>query len=420
MKQLSINITKRKRIRKNDKGIITATHERWVLNFTEPKTGMRRQLFFERRAEAITKRDALVDAHRAGTLSVAAERVSLTVGKAIERWLENRGPAVSVRTLRGYKEACRNVTGPVIKGNSRERAIFALTAKESARPVGVEYVPVLGHVRVEDLTTAQIRSWHGAISVEVGAYSANRALMFLKSALALAAEDFEFRPPAMPSNLRRARNKAKKAILGPEQVSVLLAAAQDDPERGVYYAFPFLTGVRPSEQLGLLWSEVDFEANVIRICRAQTDGGHLLEVTKTDAGRREIPMAPVLRKMLLEWRVRCPRLLGELYRVFPGPGRVQAWPKPRLPGGAALLYQNFRKRFWKPPFAKLGLPYVTPHSARHLFISAMQMAGVEVGLVAKLAGHSNANVTLGHYTQAVRGGADAMGALEQLFVAGGR
>jgi integrase len=280
----------------------------------------------------------------------------------------------------------------------------------------MDYVSVLGHVRVEDLTTATIRSWHGAISAEVGKYSANRALMFLKSALALAAEDFEFRPPAMPSNLGRARHKAKKAILAPDQVSRLLQAAHDDLDRGIYYAFPFLTGVRPSEQLGLLWSEVDFAENAIRIRRAQTDGGALLEITKTEAGRRDIPMAPVLRRMLLEWRVRCPRLMGELHRVFPGPGRIQAWPKPRLPGGGAILYQNFRKRFWKPAFAKLDLPYVTPHSARHTFISVLQMQGVEVGLVAKLAGHANANVTLGHYTQAVRGGDAAIAALEKAYL----
>lgn len=35
--------------------------------------------------------------------------------------------------------------------------------------------------------------------------------------------------------------------------------------------------------------------------------------------------------------------------------------------------------------------------------------GFEVGLVAKLAGHANPTVTLSHYTQAVRGGEEAMG-----------
>ena len=66
-------------------------------------------------------------------------------------------------------------------------------------------------------------------------------------------------------------------------------------------------------------------------------------------------------------------------------------------------------------FETLGLPYVTPHSARHSFISTMQAQGIEVGLVAKLAGHASAVVTLGHYTQAVRGGESAIVALEMAY-----
>jgi integrase len=75
------------------------------------------------------------------------------------------------------------------------------------------------------------------------------------------------------------------------------------------------------------------------------------------------------------------------------------------------------KRFWKPAFAKAELPYVTPHSARHSFISTMQAQGIEVGLVASLAGHANPIVTLGHYTQAVRGGEEAVKALEAAYTA---
>jgi integrase len=90
---------------------------------------------------------------------------------------------------------------------------------------------------------------------------------------------------------------------------------------------------------------------------------------------------------------------------------------PRKGGGGPLLYWNFLKRYWQPAFEKAALPYVTPHSARHSFISTMQAQGVEVGLVAKLAGHANPTVTLGHYTQAVRGGSEAMEALERAYIA---
>jgi integrase len=123
--------------------------------------------------------------------------------------------------------------------------------------------------------------------------------------------------------------------------------------------------------------------------------------------------------MLLDWRIACPRLEGRLHRVFPAPGHIQPWTGPRKPGGGALHYSNFRNRFWRPVFIKLGLPYVTPHSARHAFISTLQSKGIEVGLVAKLAGHANAAITLSHYTQAVRGGEAAMQSLEEAYVTDG-
>src|SRR3954469_16528727 len=149
----------------------------------------------------------------------------------------------------------------------------------------------------------------------------------------------------------------------------------------------------------------------------QERDGSITNLTKTTAGTRDIPICSLLRSMLLEWRLVCPRLGGELHRVFPGPGQQQPWPLPRTGGGGPLLYANFRKRVWLPTLRGLGLPTVTPHSARHCFISTLQAQGIEVGLVAKLAGHASAMVTLGHYTQAVRGADSAVAALERAFTA---
>lgn len=285
------------------------------------------------------------------------------------------------------------------------------------KPEGTRTIPLLGDVRVQDLTTSEIRSWHKTLAAEVGWYSANRAKMVLVSVLALAAEDLNIRPPAMPTNLGRGRPKAKKTLLSTEQISVVLQNANIDREKGIYVAFPFLAGTRPSEQLGLLWEDIDFEANVIRICRMQERDGSITNLTKTVAGTREVPMGKVLRGLLLEWKLACPRRDGGLHRVFPGLGTRQQWPLPRIGGGGPLLYWNFRRRVWVSTLKKLGLPCVTPHSARHSFISTLQAQGIEVGLVAKIAGHSNANVTLGHYTQAVRGGESAAAALERAFSA---
>lgn len=72
---------------------------------------------------------------------------------------------------------------------------------------------------------------------------------------------------------------------------------------------------------------------------------------------------------------------------------------------------------WAPLLRRAGVPYVTPHSARHAFISILQAQGIEVGLVAQIAGHKSPAVTLSHYTQAVRGGEAASIAIDRAFAA---
>jgi hypothetical protein len=145
----------------------------------------------------------------------------------------------------------------------------------------------------------------------------------------------------------------------------------------------------------------------------QERDGSVSNTTKTGAGTRDVPIAPRLRAMLLAWRQVCPREEGAPWRVFPGIGFGVSAPHKKR--GKALSYTNFRNSYWRPAFAALGLPYVTPHSARHAFISTLQSRGIEVGLVAKLAGHANATVTLTHYTQAVRGGQTAIQALDEAY-----
>jgi integrase len=408
----SINITRRDRKRTLKSGAVV-TQTRWVLNYREPRTGRRRQLFFERHKDAQAKRNEVVAQIETGSYADDRNR-AVTIAEVTDRWLANRQGEVKGGTLAGYRQTASHINGPLLVGTPLQRGEFTVTGM---KPAGTRLVPMLGDIRVRDLTTSEIRAWHKTLSAEVGWYSANRAKMFLGAVLALAAEDLNIRPPAMPANLGRGKPKLKKAILAPDQVNLLLQAARADREKGVYVGFPFLAGTRPSEQLGLLWEDVDFDANVIHIRRMQERDGSITNLTKTVAGTRDIPMCSLLRGMLMEWRLVCPRWSGELYRVFPGVGHRQAWPLPRTGGGGPLLYWNYRGRFWVPALRKLGLPIVTPHSARHCFISTLQAEGIEVGLVAKLAGHASAVVTLGHYTQAVRGAESAVAALERAFTA---
>jgi integrase len=317
---VSVNITKRERRRKLSSGdVVTMT--RWVINYREPKTGKRRQLFFERARDAQLKRNEIITEFGTGTYSPG--RNAITVAEAMKRWLTNRTGEIKGGSLEGYEHYAAYITGPLLIGTQSERRKFTRTGQ---RPRETRLVPLLGAIKLQDLSTSEIRAWHRTVSAEVSLYAANRAKQYLAAAMSLAAEDMNIRPPAMPTKLGRGKPKAKKLILTPDQVATLLQAALENGERGIYVAFPFLAGTRPSEQLGLLWEDIDFEANVIRIQRMQERDGKLCDITKTAAGTREIPLCALLRSMLLEWRVACPRVDGKLHRVFPGPGQQQPWP----------------------------------------------------------------------------------------------
>ena len=381
---------------------------RFVVSFREPRTGRRKQLFFDRYKDAVAMRDAIVASVVTGTYAEA--QTNLSVAEVVSYWLNNRRGEVKKATWDSYRQAAGYVVGPLLVGTKQERHVYARTG---SKPVAAQLIDMLGPRPIADLTTADIRSWHKTLATRVSAYTANVAKKYLRAALALAAEDFHLRMPPMPSHRGRGRTRPKKAILTPNQVGCLLQAALKDKRKGIYYAFPFLTGVRPIEQLAVLWEAVDLAAAVVHIRRMQERDGSITELTKTAAGTREIPMSPLLRSMLAQWRLTCPRKTGEPNRVFPALGAIAA-PEHKKRGGP-LSYTNFRNNYWRPAFAALGLPYVTPHSARHAFISTLQAKGIEVGLVAMLAGHANATVTLSHYTQAVRGGEVAVQLLEEAY-----
>ena len=179
-----------------------------------------------------------------------------------------------------------------------------------------------------------------------------------------------------------------------DQVRAVIASAS------IYVAFPFLAGTRISEQLGLCWDCVDFDAGAVHIKRVQDKRtGKLIETTKTASGQRILPMSETLCRMLAEWKPTCP----SLERVFPAAQ------------GGVLLYSSFLHRFWRPALQRMGLPSISIHSARASFISMLQASGVDVATAAKLAGSQNAECHPPYYTHSLHDGREALNALEAAY-----
>jgi integrase len=332
-----------------------------------------------------------------------------TVGGAVRYWLNVRQGQVKASTFRDYRQVSQYIVGPLLIGTKWDRHRWN---RSRAIARDAQFLELLGSIELADLSTSLIRDWHKVLCAHTGQHVASVAKKHLRTALTLVAEDFQVSVPPMPSRTGRGRARRIKKILTPDQVGALLEGAERDACKGIYYAFPFLTGVRPSEQLGLQWRDVNLSAGAIHVRRMIEPGGKLCEFTKTAAGMRDIPLAPSLTEMLRRWQTLCPSSHDPLGHVFPCLGQAG---RSSIKRGCPLSYVNFLNNYWRPGLLRLGLPYVTPHSARHVFISTLQARGVEVGLVAKLAGHANPMVTLNHYTQAVRGGDVAVCLLETAY-----
>ena len=277
-----------------------------------PETESKRRYSHKTRAKAEAFREALMSEFSGDTYFDFASNP--TEREVASHRLEAKRGTIKPQTVKNYICDLVPIVGPLLQVTAQERRLHA---NSGFRPHGSILLLMLGDYKVSVLAPAQLRCRHAQVRDERGAFTANRCMSFLKSNLALASEDYLAKSFAIPSNLPRRKHKPKKEILSPEEVAKLIAYAQTDKANDIYYAFPFLTGARVSEQLGLVWSELSFDGDMITKSKVQERSGETTNCLKTSSSEREVPIIQTLGAILLEWRLHCPRLDGELYRVFP-------------------------------------------------------------------------------------------------------
>jgi integrase len=149
-----------------------------------------------------------------------------------------------------------------------------------------------------------------------------------------------------------------------------------------------LTGMRASELRGLTWEHVDFSEKVIRV-RQRVDIFRNMGSPKSAAGRRDIPMSPLVVNVLREWKLACPP--GPLMLVFPNTiGKAEGHP-------------NVVNRFWRPLQRELALvdgagePLFNFHALRHFAASIFIESGMSPKRVQTIMGHSKLAMTFDIY-----------------------
>ncbi len=273
--------------------------------------------------------------------------------------------------------------------DAKSRSLKASSLADYKNAFNRYILPVLGKRRIGDLTPSLIQKWlNGLCEQDLSPATVRKAYRYLRSCLGQAVawgllEEAVFRGVILP------RVEAKEIdCLTPAEVRVLLSACEG-MDRALFGTLAY-SGLRLGEALGLRTSDIDLEANCIRVRRSWSYYGGFTD-PKTAGSRRTVPILPLLREILTEH-----------LRGLP----PEALLFPSTPGGNRPMdHANALKRF-KRALRRAGLREVTIHSLRHSFASLMLASGCSIKALSHALGHSSPTLTLNTYSHLIE---EAMG-----------
>ena len=143
-----------------------------------------------------------------------------------------------------------------------------------------------------------------------------------------------------------------------------------------------ISGLRVQELLALTPEDIAEDGSWIRVNKAvkMVDGVPVLGPPKSRKSRRIIPIPEDYRAC-----VRAIRAQG---------GKAFLWCSRR----SDLLYsvKPFRTKYYRALAAIPGVRRLSPHCCRHTYITRLEAQGVPLQLIARLAGHTNTETTIGY------------------------
>lgn len=292
--------------------------------------------------ETAAKAKAL--AMKAGLIDIARTPSHMTLGTAIDEYIEGRRGLLSPSTLKAYL-------------SYRAHRFQSL----------MDY-------RICDLTAARCQK---AVALEARTASpktVRNAWGLISSAVSEAEPDITLRV-RLPE-----KEPPKGRAISPDELRAIFSAVH-----GTRYELPLLLdaflGLRRSELFALRKTDFDFKKKTVTISRAyvQTPEGGWTErqATKTAAGRRTIPVDDSLLEMV---------------KAAPDEGRLFEGMYPNTP------YLYLRKLT-----ARNGLPPVRLHDLRHTFASVSHLLDVPTKYTMAFGGWSSRPVLDNVYTHTISG-----------------
>jgi integrase len=338
-----------------------ASGEAWVVRYKD-QSGVRRLKTFPTKREAEAWRAQALYEVKQGTHTAAS--VSKTVAEACDLWL-TRASTEGLETS---------------------------TVRQYSQHVEIHIKPTIGALRLAELTTPTIEAFKDALLRGKSRALAGKILSSLKAVIKEAQRrGLVAQNVAAAVSIRTSSRDKHQIEVGRDVPTKLEAKAMIDAAEGRWRSFfitAIFTGLRSSELRGLTWDCVDLDAKVLHV-RERVDAWNNRGKPKSAAGKRDVPLAPIVANALREWKLACPK--GELGLVFPnGVGRHES-------------HANIYNRGFVPLQIKAGVvdakgaPKYSLHSLRHFAASWLIEQGFQPKRLQAILGHSSMQMTYDRY-----------------------
>ena len=307
---------------------------------------------------------------------------------AARAWRADAQSAIRRGTLRGpsnvtIAEACEAWERGVEEGQIRNRSgdpYKPSVIRGYSQSIRLYIKPELGARKLSALTRVEVQDFADRLLASgLDPSTVKNALKPLRVIYrrALARSEVAINPTTA-LELPAARGRRQR-IADPAEAAALLEALP--PADRAHWALALYGGLRRGEIWALRWEDVDLEAGVIHVRRSWDPKAGEIE-PKSAAGTRRVPIASVLRRILIEHKLR---------QGGDAATRIVLDVDGKLKHSTTLTERAHK--VWR----KAGLEPIGLHECRHTFASLMIAGGVNAKALSTYIGHASISITMDRY-----------------------
>lgn len=282
---------------------------------------------------------ATVLAMKAGLIEAEKSPRRLSVGEAIDRYIESKDSILSPSTILGYKKIKKNSMGELVS------------------------------IRLPDLTQEKVQRWVNKLAKSKSPKSIRNAHGLLSAVLA------EYRPGFMLRTTLPQKDAKQITIPTEEEITKIMQGCAGRREELPILLAMWL-GLRASEIRGLTWDDVRDGRLHVRQAIVDGEDGPVLKKTKTVAGDR--------------W-IKLPEYIIGLINAQPHKGDYI------VPMSSHAMYHRFSRLC-----EQLEIPHYRFHDLRHTAASVSVFLGVPTKYSQQRMGHQTDNMLKSVYQHTMR------------------